>query len=135
MDRSLASCHRPAINTLMRAFVAELAAEGVPDPLEQELTFAALCDDLCRLAGEVTPPFIGHLLGASYREGARGLPATAGPIGALCLRLLTELRAEGVERPLAQPLSVGLVWADLCHLAGEEPPAVVGALLDAPVCC
>ncbi len=136
MDRSFASRGRTPINTLMRAFVAELATAGVPDPLVQELTFAAVCDDLCRLAGEVTPPFVACLLGgAAPGECTRGPLAIAGPIAALCARLLTELRAGAIGRPLAEPLAVGLVWADLCRLAGEEPPAAVRALLDAPVRC
>ncbi len=43
------------INDLMRALVDELAAEGVPAPLVESFTLAAVWLDLCRLAGE-TPP-------------------------------------------------------------------------------
>ena len=43
------------INGLMRALVDELAAEGVPSPLGESFTLAAVWLDLCRLAGE-TPP-------------------------------------------------------------------------------
>ncbi len=43
------------INGLMRALVDELAAEGVPAPLGEQFTLAAVWLDLCRLAGE-TPP-------------------------------------------------------------------------------
>ena len=44
-----------------------------------------------------------------------------------------ELRAGGCPHPLDQPVPVGLLWLDLCALAGEEPPAAVAALLDAPL--
>ncbi len=43
------------INGLMRALVDELAAEGVPAPLWEPFTLAAVWLDLCRLAGETTP--------------------------------------------------------------------------------
>jgi hypothetical protein len=43
------------INGLMRALLDELAAEGVPAPLRESFTLAAVWLDLCRLAGE-TPP-------------------------------------------------------------------------------
>ncbi len=43
------------INGLMRALVDELAAEGVPAPLGQSFTLAAVWLDLCRLAGETAP--------------------------------------------------------------------------------
>ncbi len=47
---------------------------------------------------------------------------------ALCDELATEIPA-----PLRQPLTLGLVWLDLCRLAGEEPPADVLALAEAPI--
>ncbi len=40
------------INELMRALVDELEAGGVPRPLGQSFTLAAVWLDLCRLAGE-----------------------------------------------------------------------------------
>ncbi len=43
------------INDLMRALVDELAAEGVPAPLGESFTLAAVWLDLCRLAGEALP--------------------------------------------------------------------------------
>ena len=46
------------INALLLAFVAELRAEDVPDPLNQRFTLAALWADLARLAGETVPPAI-----------------------------------------------------------------------------
>ncbi len=39
--------------------------------------------------------------------------------------LCDELAAGDVPAPLHQPLTLGLVWADLCRLVGEEPPADV----------
>ena len=45
----------PTINGLMRALVDELVAEGVPAPLGEAFTLAAVWLDLCRLARE-TPP-------------------------------------------------------------------------------
>jgi len=47
---------------------------------------------------------------------------------ALCDELATEIPA-----PLRQPLTLGLVWLDLCRLAGEEPPADVLALAETPI--
>ena len=43
------------INGLMRALADELAAEGVPTPLRESFTLAAVWLDLCRLAGEPPP--------------------------------------------------------------------------------
>ena len=43
------------VNELLRALVDELAAEGVPAPLTQSFTLAAVWLDLCRLAGEPPP--------------------------------------------------------------------------------
>ena len=43
------------INELMRALMDELAAEGVPVPLGESFTLAAVWLDLCRLAGERPP--------------------------------------------------------------------------------
>ncbi len=50
------------IDEAMRALVAELAAGGVPAPLAQDFTLAALWDDLARLAGEPVPPEVAALL-------------------------------------------------------------------------
>ncbi len=44
------------INALLLALVAELRAEGVPDPLNERFTLAAVWADLARLAGETVPP-------------------------------------------------------------------------------
>ena len=43
------------INGLMQMLVDELTAEGVPAPLEEAFTLAAVWLDLCRLAGEAPP--------------------------------------------------------------------------------
>ena len=43
------------INGLMQALVNDLEAEGVPTPLRESFTLAAVWLDLCRLAGEALP--------------------------------------------------------------------------------
>ena len=58
---------------------------------------------------------------------------TGATVNTLMRTLVAELEAEGVPAPLHQPLTLGLVWLDLCRLAAEEPPAAVQVLLDAPV--
>ncbi len=63
------------INDTMRALVAELGAGGVPAPLAQSFTLAALWDDLARLAGEPTPPEVAALLDG--RAAVPGLPSRA----------------------------------------------------------
>lgn len=67
--------------------------------------------------------------------GALGAARPARPrtVNALMAALVAELADEAVPDPLAQPLTLAAVWADLCRLSGEEPPAILGALtLDAP---
>ena len=49
------------INRLMTLLLDELRAEGIPSPLTEQFTFAAMWDDLARLAGE-TPPIAVHRL-------------------------------------------------------------------------
>ncbi len=44
--------------------------------------------------------------------------------------LCDELTAGNVPAPLHQPFTLALIWADLCRLAGEEPPADVRALIE-----
>ncbi len=63
------------INALMQALLAELVADDVPDPLAQPFTLGAIWDDLCRLAGETSPPMLAVLL---RQEDDR--PAAAPPI-------------------------------------------------------
>ena len=43
------------INGTLRAFAAELADEGVKEPLASRLTLAAVWADLARIAGEAIP--------------------------------------------------------------------------------
>ncbi len=47
-------------------------------------------------------------------------------------RLADELSTE-IPDLLTTPLTFGLVWLDLCRLAGEEPPADVAALAEAAI--
>ncbi len=47
-------------------------------------------------------------------------------------RLAEDLSTESPDL-LTAPLTFGLVWLDLCRLAGEEPPADVAALAETPV--
>ncbi len=53
-------------------------------------------------------------------------------INALMEALTADLAAEGIA-PLSTPFTLATVWADLCALAGEEPPAAVALALDAPI--
>ena len=46
--------------------------------------------------------------------------------------LCAELAADGVPHPLAQPLTLAALWADLATIAGEDVPAAVAALVDEP---
>ncbi len=43
------------VRDLLDQLVAELEADGVPDPLAQPFTLAAVAADLLRLAGEPLP--------------------------------------------------------------------------------
>ncbi len=52
------------ITDALHALCAELAADGVPHPLGQSFTLAALWSDLARLAGEAVPPDVAALLDA-----------------------------------------------------------------------
>jgi len=54
-------------------------------------------------------------------------------LNALLRALVDELAADGVPDPLAQPLTLALVWADLARLAGEPLPPEVAAMIAAPV--
>lgn len=47
--------------------------------------------------------------------------------------LVAEMAAGDVPDPLAQPLTLALVWADLARLAGEPLPPEVAAMIAAPV--
>ncbi len=67
------------IDTLMRSLVAELGAGGVPAPLAQPLTLAALWDDLARLAGEPVPPEVATLLDGHGVTVLPGRAAVASP--------------------------------------------------------
>ncbi len=64
------------IDATLRVLVAELTAGGVPAPLAQPFTLAALWADLARLAGEPTPPAVAALL------DGRGITALPGPVAA-----------------------------------------------------
>ena len=61
----------------------------------------------------------------------------SGMIGArindLMAALVADLAADGVLSPLGQVFTLGIIWAELCRLAGEEPPPAVAAMLDEPV--
>ncbi len=49
------------------------------------------------------------------------------------LRRLADELSLDIPDVLTAPLTFGLVWLDLCRLAGEEPPADVAALLETPI--
>ncbi len=53
-------------------------------------------------------------------------------VNRLMAALVVELIEGDVPRPLTQEFPVYALWSDLARLAGEEPPAEIAALLDAP---
>lgn len=50
------------VNSLLRQLLAELREEGIPDPLGESFSLAAIWLDLCRLAGETPPAQVRWLL-------------------------------------------------------------------------
>ena len=44
-------------------------------------------------------------------------------------RLVDELADGVLSAALGQPFTLGALWADLCRLAGEEPPLLVRLLI------
>lgn len=50
------------INDALQALAADLAAEGMADPLAEPITLAALWHDLCQLTGESLPNDVAALL-------------------------------------------------------------------------
>ncbi len=46
--------------------------------------------------------------------------------------LCAELAADGVPDPLGQPFTLAALWHDLATIAGEDVPAVVAVLVEAP---
>ncbi len=48
--------------------------------------------------------------------------------------LVAQLRAEGIGDPLAQAFTLAALWDDLAAIAGESPPAAVGAVLGGEPC-
>lgn len=129
---------RPTINNLLTALVVEIVeAEGMPnfDPLDEGLTLAAVWVDLCHLAGESVPALVEQPLGGARRPGVAepaGVTVEVGRVNRLCERLLAELVAGDVPRPLNERFTLAFLWADLCRLAGEPLPPDVQARLDAP---
>lgn len=117
-------------NALLHALTHDLHTRGVSDPLHCRLSLVTLWRRLCRLGGEAIPRELALFLSA----GLPLPPLAGGPITELLAGFLVELRAEGVALAGHHPLMVGLLWADLCRIAGEEPPAAVQALLDEPAC-
>lgn len=66
---------------------------------------------------------------ALLRPASRPLPTPATSINAVLIAFLAELVAGDVPDPLAQPFTLGAIWADLCRLAGETPPPMLAVLL------
>ena len=50
------------VNDALQSLAADLAAEGIADPLAEPITLAALWHDLCRIAGEPLPSDVVALL-------------------------------------------------------------------------
>ncbi len=46
--------------------------------------------------------------------------------------LCAELAADGVPAPLGQSFTLAALWHDLATIAGEDLPAAVAALVEAP---
>ena len=63
------------ITEALHALCVELAADGVPAPLAQPFTLAALWHDLARLAGEEPPRWVAVALG-----DASGVPGHLAPV-------------------------------------------------------
>ena len=134
-----------SINRCMALLVNELRDDGIASPLHRSFTLAAVWDDLCRIAGEEPPAAVRALLEdvagrtQSTREpappggaGRRELPRQGNgvTVNSVFAALVADLEAGDVPAPLSQLLTLGLVWADLCRLSNEAPPAAVLALLD-----
>lgn len=72
-----------------------------------------------------------------YTVDRHPAPRPSGPTGArindLMAALVADLEADGVPSPLGQVFTLGIIWAELCRLAGEEPPPAVAGMLDEPV--
>ncbi len=121
------------INGPMGRFVAALAAGGHGNPLTRRLPLPTIWGALRELTGDARSSGEAALPEADRRDsraaGQHACPASQAIAGAFAA-LHGELLAEGVPDPLARPFVVGLVWADLCALTGEEPPPMVLALLD-----
>ena len=136
-----------SINRCMGLLVEELRDDGMPDPLYQSFTLAAIWDDLCRTTGEQPHAVVRTLLedaaGATElvpsrtSEDRRGAPGSqrqrnGATVNTLFAALIAELEAEDVPRVLSQPLTLGLIWADLCRLADEAVPTTIRDMLDTP---
>lgn len=123
------------VNGPMARLAATLASEGALDPLTHRLPLLAIWGALHHLTGDGRSFWDAALLAADFRDGlddGRPLCPAGRAIAGALTALHDELLAEGIPTPLLQPLTVGLVWADLCAHVGEEPPAAVLALLDGP---
>ncbi len=58
--------------------------------------------------------------------------ACSAPVAPLCARYVAMLEDAGIPTPLQQELTVAAVLADLCALAGEQPPEILLSSLGAP---
>lgn len=126
----------PTINGLMERFGTDLGMLVQGDPLTVRLPLVSIWGTLLQLTGDETSYCDAVRLVLDCRDA----PATVRPlstagsvvVGAFSA-LLDTLLAEEIPAPLFESFTVGLVWADLCELTGEEPPACVLALLELPV--
>ena len=53
-------------------------------------------------------------------------------VNMLMAALVAELKDGGIADPTAEDFHLGLLWGDLCRLAGEPVPAAVLDALDEP---
>lgn len=70
-----------------------------------------------------------HRFATDRRATVRPAVSTDSTINGLLATYVAELEADGIPSPLGQPLTLAVIWTELCQLAGEEPPPAVLALL------
>ncbi len=65
LTQSLTATQTPDVAALGMRYVAMLEEAGIPDPLRQPITVAAMLVDLCELAGQPVPAPVALALEAA----------------------------------------------------------------------